>query len=130
MFTNASKNQTEVPEPTKKVVKDPNAPKRPLSPYILFCNEKRESVKILNPNQTSQMISKMLGDIWNSMSSLEKKRYDDMFQQQKLEYNQKVLDYEKQKTDLASIKDEHDMSQFDLANCIMSGVINHHSNLR
>ena len=34
----------------KKAAKDPNALKRPLSAYILYCNSRRDKVKAENPD--------------------------------------------------------------------------------
>jgi hypothetical protein len=44
--TIASKSTTSVKKTSKKRAKDPNAPKRFRTAYILFCVEKRNEVKV------------------------------------------------------------------------------------
>jgi hypothetical protein len=47
--------RAKVEEPKKrkrKAKKDPNAPKNPMSAYLLFCEEWREKVKAQNPNSS------------------------------------------------------------------------------
>ncbi|OMH86022.1 High mobility group protein B1, partial [Zancudomyces culisetae] len=54
LFEKISKNVVPIAEGPKKVVRDPNAPKKPLSAYILFCNDFREEVKDRQPGLSSQ----------------------------------------------------------------------------
>lgn len=51
--TKVTKRGKAVEEPKKKkrrAKKDPNAPKNPLSAYLLFCEEWREKVRAENPD--------------------------------------------------------------------------------
>jgi hypothetical protein len=57
----------------EKKKKDPNAPKRPLAPYMFYCKEQREKVKANQPDITFGEIGKVLGQQWSSMSEKEKK---------------------------------------------------------
>jgi len=50
---------------------------RPPSPYILFCNKKRQSVKDNNPDMTFNEQSKKLGRMWSNLSDEEKLKYAD-----------------------------------------------------
>lgn len=44
--------------------KDPNAPKKPLSSFLLFCQEHRGRVKAENANLMPSDINKLLGSLW------------------------------------------------------------------
>eukprot|EP00850_Spirogloea_muscicola_P027075 SM015333S01369 [mRNA] locus=s15333:47:256:- [translate_table: standard] len=57
----------------EKKKKDPNAPKRPLAPYMFYCKEQREIVKAENPEVTFGEIGKILGQQWSAMSEKEKR---------------------------------------------------------
>lgn len=52
--------------------KDPNAPKRPASSYILFQNEIRKQLKDQHPELTNAELLNMISDIWKKMSEDEK----------------------------------------------------------
>lgn len=45
-----AKNEEVKQKKKKRAKKDPNAPKNPLSAYLLFCNDHRDSVKAKNPD--------------------------------------------------------------------------------
>jgi len=62
------------PKGTKKATKaEPKAKadkpksKRALSPYIVFCTEKRPELKLAHPNATFGELGKMLGQLWGQM---------------------------------------------------------------
>ena len=49
---------------SKKSKKSITKKKRPLSAFIVFCNEKRDQVKKENPNASFGEIGKILGKLW------------------------------------------------------------------
>uniref|UniRef100_A0A6C0KDC5 HMG box domain-containing protein n=1 Tax=viral metagenome TaxID=1070528 RepID=A0A6C0KDC5_9ZZZZ len=53
----------------EKAKKDPNAPKRPLGSYMLFCKDKRETDNVKD--------AKKLGEMWKELSEGEKQVYKD-----------------------------------------------------
>lgn len=59
------------PKPAKKEkkVKDPNAPKKPLSSYMLFCDRTRKA----SPGMT--YTATQLGDLWKALSDAQKAEY-------------------------------------------------------
>ncbi|KAK2118087.1 high mobility group box 3, partial [Saguinus oedipus] len=63
--------------PTKggKKKKDPNAPKRPLSGFFLFCSEIRPKIKSTNPGISIGDVAKKLGEMWNNLNDSEKQPY-------------------------------------------------------
>ncbi|PVU95952.1 hypothetical protein BB561_001481 [Smittium simulii] len=95
IFINASKNNLSSETITsKKAPKDPNAPKKPVSSYLLFCNDYRDKVRESEPGISTQDISKRLGELWSAISSEEKSKYDALFQELKVKYIEDVETYE------------------------------------
>ena len=77
----------------KKKKKDPNAPKRPRSAYILYCQEHRKSVKESNPEfKPSELMSK-LGEMWKGLSAGEKQEFVDQAEVDKERYNKERSSY-------------------------------------
>ena len=60
------------------MVKDPKTPKRALSAYFFFCNEKRAEVKKENPDFKLGQISKKLAEMWGELTDEDKKPYNEM----------------------------------------------------
>ena len=56
----------------KKGMKDINAPKQPLSGYLRYLTERREKIRLENPNLSFTEISKQLGAEWSSLPQHEK----------------------------------------------------------
>ena len=57
----------------KKSKKDPNAPKKPLSAYMLWLQENRESIKRKYPGSTSVAdVAKRAGEIWKTLTADDK----------------------------------------------------------
>lgn len=52
--------------------KDPNAPKRPASSYIMFQNEVRKAIKELHPDVPNAEIMSMIADQWKQMTDEQK----------------------------------------------------------
>ena len=61
----------------EKTVKDPNAPKRPLTAYFLFAAERRARIKAANPTITSaSKIAELIGKEWATLSQEQKQPYE------------------------------------------------------
>lgn len=76
-----------------KKKKDPNAPKRPSSSYILFCGEKRDDVKKANPKMSATEITSRLGEMWKSVSEKERKRFEEASAKDKVRYEKEMENY-------------------------------------
>ena len=61
---------------TKMPKKDPNAPKRPMSSFMLFSNKYRHEIKQSHPNTSFGEIGKLLGEKWRAVTSEEKAEMD------------------------------------------------------
>jgi hypothetical protein len=57
---------------TTKKEKDPNAPKKPLSAFMIFSSENRSRIKEENPDATFGEMGKLLGQKWKEMSEEDK----------------------------------------------------------
>ena len=64
----------EVPKKRKRNIKpkDPNAPKRPASSYLLFQNEVRKELKEQHPNLSNTDLLSMISEQWKKMSDDQK----------------------------------------------------------
>lgn len=83
-----------IPEPKKpRKAKDPNAPKRPRSAYILFCNDKRAGVREANPDMKMPQIAKELGKMWNGLKEKKKKPYLDSAAKDKERYDSEMAEF-------------------------------------
>jgi high mobility group protein B1 len=82
----------------KRKKKDPNAPKRPLSAFFLFCQDERPAVKELHPSYSVGDVAKDLGEKWNKILPENKHKYELKAQQAKGEY-EKVMQVYKNKGD-------------------------------
>jgi arsenate reductase-like glutaredoxin family protein len=61
-------------------------PKKALTAYVFFCNEKRQGVKADNPDASFGDIGKKLGALWKELSDSEKKKYQKMQAKDKERY--------------------------------------------
>ena len=69
-------NNTKVTKKVKKI-RDPNAPKKPLSHYMVFCMRHRQDVVLKNPESIPTDISRKLGSMWNLLTPDQKAKYID-----------------------------------------------------
>jgi len=60
-------------EKKEKKIKDPNAPKRPPSAYLLFQNDVREEIKQGNPGMVYKDVLAKISERWKSLPIDEKK---------------------------------------------------------
>ena len=66
--------------------KEPNAPMRPMSAYMMFVRDKREEVKSQNPNAPFGEIGKLLGNKWKDMTETERETYAKQSEEEKARY--------------------------------------------
>ncbi|CAL1369373.1 unnamed protein product [Linum trigynum] len=72
---------------SKKVVNDPNKPKRPLSAFFVFMEEFRKEFKEKNPNNKSvAAVGKAGGERWKAMTEADKAPYKAKADKRKAEY--------------------------------------------
>lgn len=83
-----------VPKPIEpRKAKDPNAPKRPRSAYIFFCNDKRAEIKEKNPDMKMPDIARKLGEMWKGLKEKKKQPYLDEAAKDKARYDSEMGEY-------------------------------------
>ncbi|KAI8609794.1 high mobility group box domain-containing protein, partial [Chytriomyces sp. MP71] len=77
-----------------KAKKDPNAPKKAVSAYLLFANDNRARIKEENPSATFGEIGKYLGAEWKEASEAVKQKYAALQEKDKQRYAAAMKKYE------------------------------------
>ena len=78
---------------TTKKKKDPNAPKRPLSSYMIFAGETRASIVAENPGASIGEVGKALGAKWKAFSAEEKAPFEAKARDAKVKYEEAMKAY-------------------------------------
>ncbi|KAF9782342.1 hypothetical protein BJ322DRAFT_1075684 [Thelephora terrestris] len=84
-----------------KKPRDPDAPKRPPSSYLLFQNEVRQAMKRANPSMANHEILTNISQRWAQMRPEEKETYSRRQEEAKAVYKQEKLDYDAMKAGVA-----------------------------
>lgn len=78
---------------TKRKKKDPNAPKRPLSAFFLFCAEERPSVKLSHPEYSVGEVAKEMGERWSKVTAEAKTKFESQAGLEKIKYEKEMAIY-------------------------------------
>ncbi|KAF9458015.1 high mobility group box domain-containing protein, partial [Collybia nuda] len=83
-------------EPAKRTrkPKDPNAPKRPASSYILYQNEIRKELREKHPGVTNSELLNIIARQWAEMSDADKAVYNNAVASAKEQYSQEKKAYD------------------------------------
>lgn len=95
-FYEAHLEATAAANKPQKKKKDPNAPKKPISSFFFYCQDKREALAKKNPDKSPTEISKLLGEQWTKLKDTKKgtKKYDTMAEKDKLRYEEEKREYD------------------------------------
>ena len=99
-------------EGKKKRKKDPNAPKRPLSAFFLYCADERAAIKAVHPTHSVGEVAKELGEKWNKVTPDVKAKYEAKAQLDKGRYEKQMQEY-KSKGTVSVAHDEDDDDEDD-----------------
>ncbi|XP_029626783.1 FACT complex subunit SSRP1 isoform X1 [Salmo trutta] len=77
----------------EKKQKDTNAPKRPMSSYMLWLNSSRERIKSENPGISITEISKKAGEMWKQIGKEDKEGWDRKAEEAKKNYEKAMKEY-------------------------------------
>ncbi|XP_055596988.1 high mobility group protein 20A [Uranotaenia lowii] len=83
----------QVPKNKKRKAKDVNAPKHPLTGYVRYMNEFRETIRSKNPTLPAMEITKLLAEDWSALSEDAKKPYLDAAEADRERYNREISEY-------------------------------------
>lgn len=82
--------------PVEKTQRDPNAPKRPISAFLLFSNSNRSAVKRSKPEATNAEVSRTLAALWKGLPKESRQLYVDKEQQLREQYKVAVAKWRAQ----------------------------------
>jgi len=82
---------------SNKALKDPNAPKKPMTAFFAFMGDERENIQKDNPGIAHTEIAKKGGEMWKALSAEEKKSYEEKYKTAMVKW--KVDNQEYQETD-------------------------------
>jgi len=85
-----TKKRTKVP----KALKDPTAPKRPLSPYLMFAAEERAKVVAEMGNLGLGQVGKEMGRRWSVLDTQTKEKYEAAYMTDKARYEEEKKIYQ------------------------------------
>lgn len=77
----------------KKAKKDPNAPKKPLSVYMLWLQDTRPSLKKKYPNASITELSKKAGELWKGVT--DKSKWEAEARRAKARYQEQMKEYQR-----------------------------------
>ena len=63
-----------------------NIVKKPLSSYMIFCNEMRDKIKKKYPKSSVAEISKKLGKLWKALNVKDREKYDKLYEKEQNRY--------------------------------------------
>ncbi|KAF9975898.1 Non-histone chromosomal protein 6 [Mortierella antarctica] len=108
----SKRGKNEEPKKRKrKAKKDPNAPKNPMSAYLMFCEEWREKVKAQNPDASFGELGRLLGVQWRSYSDEQKTPYVSKHEKAKAKYAVEKAAYDAKKADDDDEEEEDEDSE-------------------
>lgn len=83
--------------PNKRAKKDPSAPRRNPSAFLLFSIKKRKELKEQNPDLKNTEISRMLGEEWRKTSEQEKHPFIQQEESERELYKLRMAEWKKEK---------------------------------
>lgn len=81
--------------PWKRAKKDPSAPKRPMSAFLYFSQDKRRQIKEENPTIRNTEVSRILGELWRNASEEEKRPHVEKEKEEREKYKVAIADWRK-----------------------------------
>ena len=79
----------------EKKERDPNAPKKPLTGYFLFCQDRREEAKKSNPDK--KLTTADLKAAWDSLDAKIREKYDNTYKTNKAKYDEEMKAYKEKR---------------------------------
>lgn len=93
------------PKKKKKAEKDPNAPKRNLSSYMLYSQAVRPDTVSKHPDLKAVDIAKLIGEKWNALTDKEKQPYVKQAEKEKVRFDKETATYKQSLTEEDSSDD-------------------------
>jgi len=77
----------------KRRKKDPNAPKRPKTGYLRFCDQHRQEIQQKLNSTYVKEVSVVLGQMWKDLDPVEKAKYNEEFKNDNDAYRERMKEY-------------------------------------
>lgn len=78
-------------------IKDPNGPKKPMSAFLAFGNERRKDIAAANPAMTGTEISSLLAKLWRECPTQVKQCYRDREAREREQFKRDRAEFDRQK---------------------------------
>jgi len=109
--------------PWKRAKKDPSAPKRPMSAFLFFSQDKRRIIKGENPGMRNTEISRILGEMWKNASDEEKSPHIEREAKERAKYKINIAKWRKEDS---IQKEEAKKEQVEQAKLDAQSQLNYH----
>jgi len=113
--SNASEDSKSTKKKKTKKVIDPNAPKRPLTSFMLFCKYARENLKKEHPEAAVPEMGKLLGVKYKELSAVEKGVYGSQAAALKKQFDLDKAEYLKSEVDEEALAEKEEIESVDTA---------------
>ncbi|XP_056004921.1 uncharacterized protein LOC125660289 [Ostrea edulis] len=88
----------------RKNVPNVNAPKAPLTGYVMYAIERRQEIKESNPELTFPEVTKILGNEWSTLDSEKKQKYLLAAQEDKKRYMEQLKTFQQSDAYMSAMK--------------------------
>ena len=86
--------------PKRRAKKHPLAPKRPMSAFLKYSQNRRAMIKEQNPDMGNTDVSRLLGEMWRNASEAERRPYVEQELIERAEYNETIKKFREQQPQL------------------------------
>jgi len=101
--------------PWKRAKKDPDAPKRPMSAFLYYSQQKRSLIKQQNPGLKNTEISRVLGQMWKNAAPEERTPHIDHEKAEREKYKAQMAlwrEKEEERKNQITVKSEDALQQY------------------
>jgi len=77
-----------------KKLKDPNAPKRPISAFLYFSSDSRQAFKEVQHDLTFSEMSKNISELWINLTDAEREEYEEKARKDRARYDSELAKYQ------------------------------------
>lgn len=79
--------------------KDPNAPKKNCTPFMIFAIRNRQTIVNKHPQLKANIgeVAKLTGEMWKNLQQKDKDLYNKLAEEDKVRYQKEKAEYEKRK---------------------------------
>mmetsp|Transcript_4349 Transcript_4349/g.7640 ORF Transcript_4349/g.7640 Transcript_4349/m.7640 type:complete len:183 (+) Transcript_4349:204-752(+) len=79
----------------RRITRDPNAPKRPMTAYLCFSLDAREKLKKEHPEFKNTQVMQAIGNMWERVNDEEREKYLERSRKLKQKYEREKMEYDR-----------------------------------